>query len=331
MKHLESLRTKFEKDDQFFKEYKNFMEELMEKGYSRKCDGKGLDDRTWYVPPPDVLNHNKGKIRVVFDCSSRYRGISINENLLSGSDLTNQLVEILIRFWVGPVAFMADIQSMFYQVKVPVKQRSFLRFLWWNEGNLDSEITNHEMSVHLFGAVSSPSSSNYALRKAALNNSSWYGNDAVAEIMKNFYVDDLLKSVENEEYAKDLIKRIQKMCSAGGFNLKKFISNYKLVLMSIPENHRRKGVKDADLVNEELPTESAIGVHWNVEKDQLCFKLNLKAGNITRRGMLSTLSSFYDSLGLASPFILRDRKILQDLCQEGLQWDETVSEMYQKK
>ena len=114
MKHLESLRTKFEKDDQFFKEYKNFMEELMEKGYSRKCDGKGLDDRTWYVPPPDVLNHNKGKIRVVFDCSSRYRGISINENLLSGSDLTNQLVEILIRFWVGPVAFMADIQAMFY-------------------------------------------------------------------------------------------------------------------------------------------------------------------------------------------------------------------------
>ena len=47
--------------------------------------------------------------------------------------------------------------------------------------------------------------------------------------------------------------------------------------------------------------------------------------------MLSTLSSFYDPLGLVSPFILRSRKILQDLCQEGLQWDETVSEMYQKK
>ena len=69
--------------------------------------------------------------------------------------------------------------------------------------------------------------------------------------------------------------------------------------MSIPENHRREDVKDADLVNEELPTERALGVHWNVEKDQLCFKLNLKAGNITRRGMLSILSLFYDPLGLA--------------------------------
>ena len=57
------------------------------------------------------------------------------------------------------------------------------------------------------------------------------------------------------------------MCSAGRFNLTKFISSNKLVLMSIPQNHRREGIKDADLVNEELPTERALGVHWNVEKD----------------------------------------------------------------
>ena len=143
-------------------------------------------------------------------------------------------------------------------------------------------------------------------------------------------MDDLLKLVEDEEYAKDIIRKVQNMCSAGRFNLTKFISNNKSVLISIPENHRREGI-DADLVNEELPTESALRVHWNVEKDELHFKLNLKAGNITRRRMLSTLSSFNDPLGLASPFILRGRKMLQDLCQEGLHWDETVSEMNIKK
>ena len=71
-------------------------------------------------------------------------------------------------------------------------------------------------------------------------------------------------------------------------------------------------------------------MHWNLEKDQIRFKLSLKAGNITRRGMLSTLSSFYDPLGLASPFILRGSKILQGLRQEGLQWNKTVSEIYLK-
>ena len=88
------------------------------------------------------------------------------------------------------------------------------------------------------------------MRKAAIDSSSCYGNNAAATKMKNFYVDDLLRSVEDEEYVKDVIKRIRKMCSAGGFNLTKFISNNKLVPMSIPENHRREGGKDANLVNE---------------------------------------------------------------------------------
>ena len=93
------------------------------------------------------------------------------ENLLSGHDLTNELVRVLIRFRVGPVAFMADIQVTFQTVKVSEKQRSkILRFLWWNDGNLDSEIADYEMSIHLFAVVSSPSNSNYALRKAAVNN-----------------------------------------------------------------------------------------------------------------------------------------------------------------
>ena len=148
------------------------------------------------------------------------------------------------------------------------------------------------MCIHLFGAVSSPSSSNYALGKAAADNSSCYGNDATTAIMKNFYVDDLLNSVEDEKYVTDLIRRIQKMFSVSGFNSTKFISNNKLELISIPENHRREGVKDADLVNEDLPTERALGVNRDVEKDQLRFKLNLKADSITRRGILSTLRSF---------------------------------------
>ena len=101
MKRLEFLKRKFEKNYQFFKECKNFMEELKEKGYERKCDGKGPDDKSWYVPHQGVLNHSKGKIRVVFDCSYQYRGTSVNENLLSGPGLTNQLVRVLIRFRAG--------------------------------------------------------------------------------------------------------------------------------------------------------------------------------------------------------------------------------------
>ena len=210
MKRMHSLKKKFEKDEQLYNQYRCFMSDLIDKGYARKCDKKGTEGKTWYVPHHAVFHPRKGKIRVVFDCSSQYKGTSINQNLLSGPDLTNQLVGVLHRFRFEPVAFMADIQAMFYQVRVPENQRSHLRYLWWSESDINSEIVDHEMCVHVFGAVSSPSRSNYALRKTAVENSSHYGSDASETILKNFYVDDLLKSVESEEYAVNLIKRVQK-------------------------------------------------------------------------------------------------------------------------
>ena len=195
-----------------------------------------------------------------------------------------------------PVAFMAAIKSMYYQVMVHESQRSYLRYLWWKEGNINSETVDLEMCVHLFGAVSSPSGCNYALKRTAVDNSSFFVVDASKTIMKNFYVNHLLKSVKSEEYVVDLIKRVKDMCTAGCFNLTNFICNRKNVLMNIPHNHRREGVKDTDLVKEELPTESVLGIYWDIEKDALCFKLNLKEKPRNRRGMLSMLSSFYNPL-----------------------------------
>ena len=117
------------------------------------------------------------------------------------------------------------------------------------------------MCVHLFGAVSSPSSSNYALKRTAVDNSSSFDVDASETVTKNFYVDDLLKSVKSEVYAVDLIKRVKEMCAAGGFDLTKFICNRKNVLVSIHHIHRREGVKETDLVKKKLPTERALGVY----------------------------------------------------------------------
>ena len=45
---------------------------------------------------------------------------------------------------------MADIKSMFYQVKVPEEDTDLLRFLWWPEGDLSREGEEFRMTVHLF-------------------------------------------------------------------------------------------------------------------------------------------------------------------------------------
>ena len=76
--------------------------------------------------------------------------------LYKGPDLTNSLVGVLTRFREDRIAVMADVESMFCQVRVPEEDSSFLRFLWWNDDNMATEAQEYQMLVHLFGAVSSP-------------------------------------------------------------------------------------------------------------------------------------------------------------------------------
>ena len=89
MKCIQPSKKRFERDEQFYSQYKCFMDELIDKGYARKSDCVSPEGRTWYVPHQGVLNSNKGKIRVAFDCISQYKGTSINQNLLSCSDFTS--------------------------------------------------------------------------------------------------------------------------------------------------------------------------------------------------------------------------------------------------
>ena len=42
--------------------------------------------------------------------------------------------------------------------------------------------------------------------------------------------------------------------------------------------------------------------------------------------MLFILSSIFDPIGLVSPFVLKGRKILQQLCEQDVKWDEPVDE-----
>ena len=75
-----------------------------------------------------------------------------------------------------------------------------------------------------------------------------------------------------------------------------------------------------------LPEDKALGFKWNTEKDTLGFTIKLVEKSSRRHGLLSMLSSVYDPLGLAAPFMLKGRQIIQQLCQGKLQWDGQINE-----
>ena len=94
--------------------------------------------------------------------------------------------------------------------------------------------------------------------------------------------------------------------------------------MSVPHDIRAHDLRTLDLSCYFLPVERALGVQWAIESDTLGFQIILKDKSLTRHGILSTICSVYDPLGIAAPFLLNRKKILQDLCRMKIDWDEEI-------
>jgi hypothetical protein len=332
LQRLKSLHKKLTLNPQFHEEYRQFMAILLEKGYAEEVPMDELDrsdGKTWYLPHHGVYHPKKQKLRIVFDCSAKYRGVSLNDVLLQGPDLTTSLVSVLLKFRQEPVAVMADIEKMFYQVNVSRDDRDCLRFYWWPDGNIESTPTVCRMTVHLFGAISSPSCSTFALQQTVHANRDKFDSMIGDVALNNFYVDDLLCSLPTDEMAIQVVKEVTSLCKKGGFRLTKWVSNSRDVLKNIEVQDRAKGLTELDF--DKFPTERALGVLWNVETDNIEFRITPKCCEATRRNILSIVSSVYDPLGIVSPFILPAKILMQDLCRRGMDWDTTLSgsDLYQ--
>ena len=224
MTRLEHLKRKFLKDSKYKEDYIKFMNEVFSRRDAEEAPVLAQNDRVkWYTPHHGVYHPKKNKIRVVFDCSARFKGTSLNDHLLSGPDLTNNLTGVLCRFRRYLYAITCDME-MFHQFVVIETDRDYLRFLWWPNGDTKQEPKEYRMKVHLFGATSSPGCASYGFKYIANEEKEAYPS-ATRFIIHDFYVDDGLASVESAEKAKDLIRGACDICKKGSLRLHKFIAN----------------------------------------------------------------------------------------------------------
>ena len=150
---LNHLKRKLQRDEKYKKQYIMFMEEVIERGDAELVEDGGSKGERWFIPHHGVRHVKKpDKLCVVFDCSARYRETSLNDHLLCGPDMLNNLIGVLIRFRKHPIAVMCDIKKMFHQFHVAEADRNYLRFLWWKQGDLKSQPSEFRIKVHLFGA-----------------------------------------------------------------------------------------------------------------------------------------------------------------------------------
>lgn len=182
----------------------------------------------------------------MFDCSAKYQGVSLNDHLLTGPELTNTLVGVLCQFRKCPVAIMCDIERMFHQFHVKAEDQDYLRFLWWDNGDFQAQPSVYRMRVHLFRAASSPGCANYGLKYVAIRGRGHFNEASIRFIERNFYVDDGLISVFTIDEAIQLVSEARQLCSAGKLRIHKFVSNCQEVLASIPKEECAETVQNQD-------------------------------------------------------------------------------------
>ncbi len=188
MKRYKGLMNRLARDDKYRADYMKFMEDLIDNGHAERVSEQELKTDGWYIPHHGVYHpHKPNKLRVVFDCSAEYAGKSLNKQLLQGPDQMNSLPGVLCRFRKEKYAFACDIEGMFHQVTVRKQDRNYLRFLWSPRADLSSEPHEYRMTVHLFGATSSPGCAMYALKATADKFQEDCGINAANFVRRGFY------------------------------------------------------------------------------------------------------------------------------------------------
>ena len=216
---------------------------------------------------------------------------------MQGPDLVNSLMSVLLRFRKNAIALGADIEAMFYQVRVDPKDKDSLRFLWWPNGDLSKEPNPHRMTVHLLGATSSPCCATFSLRQAAIDfHSIIDSSDVVSAVQNNFYVDDFLSNVHDGKSVQKLINDIKFLLDKAGFRLTKWMSNSETINKSLPEDDRSKSLMIQ--TSDGKRSERVLGVYWNTETDVFYFTICMPWKPRTKRGMLATMNLMFDPLGL---------------------------------
>ena len=173
--------------------------------------------------------------RIVNDCEAKGCGYSLNDHVIQRPDLTYSLMGVLLSFCQGDMAFISDVEAMFMQVKVNQNHRDVLRFLWFEDHNIDAPSATYRMTSDLFGSVWSPIYANFALQSTPEEFRDECPDKVTKTLNRSFDADDCLKSRNGMEETTHLATQLLDLLAKSGFNLTKWVPNEPDLLKAIPQ------------------------------------------------------------------------------------------------
>ncbi|KAL0822355.1 hypothetical protein ABMA28_004450 [Loxostege sticticalis] len=324
LSRFNKLEQRFERQPTLRVEYAQCLQEYLAMGHmERVTDPADCDITPYYIPHHCVVKKNATttKCRVVFDASCKTTsGRSLNDNLLIGQKLHQDVPEVLLRFRLNKIVFTADIKMMYRYINLRLQDRDFQRILWRN--SISDPIEEYRLCTVTFGVASSPFLALRTLRQLALDEAKSFPR-ASQVLLTSVFVDDVVSGADTLPEALALQRELTAICKAGTFELRKWTSNNSEFLSHI--KHDNSHQDDAHILSA-LDSDSSVkvlGLKWNPTTDSFSYQVESPTQNCTKRIMLSEISKIYDPLGFLSPIILFAKHLIQLLWVAGTGWDES--------
>ena len=132
------IENRLSKNMKLKADYTAFIKELIDLGHLEFAPSDEVHKPTGkfaYLPHHAVFKESSTttKLRVVFGGSAQRDKISLNNSLLVGPMIQDDIFAILLRFRTHKVALSADVAKMYRQIALAKPHQDFYRILWrWN-------------------------------------------------------------------------------------------------------------------------------------------------------------------------------------------------------
>ncbi|XP_060867718.1 uncharacterized protein LOC132942989 [Metopolophium dirhodum] len=311
------LERKLSSDEDLYNTYRKFMLDYESLSHMTLAEGPGQ-----YFIPHHAIQKSEGdsvKLRVVFDASAKcHSGVSLNQCLLVGPKLQQDIVDVLIGFRVHKVAFTTDICKMYRQIEVLPQYRGY-QYILWRESP-QASLKEYTLNTVTYGVNSAPYLALRVLRYIADTECESFP-DVKGALRHQTYMDDICVGAESLEAAKTLQLNLINTLARSGLELKKWASNTPELL----EHLRPEDCSGNPLAFEQNDaTHVVLGMRWNHDQDYFSFGINSFKMIPTKRGVLSMIARIIDPLGLLAPATFYAKSIMQRVWVAQISWDDQL-------
>ena len=321
-------------------------EKLRSRGFVQSIDSLPPEERAaanqegFFIPWRTVESGSLSTpLRMVFDASAKTSsGFSLNCTLAKGTNMLADMINLLVRFRVGPFAFSADISMAYNCVKLAVEHLRYHKYLWVENLDPTGQIIEMVVRTLIYGVKSAGNQTMVAFKVTAEE------GRRIEELAESGGPDCLEDSSYMDDIFSSFMRAMKRAAAIKGLDQTLEISKMAVKAYTL------SGEPPSEEVSADGQFVSLVGYLWDSKEDTIHLDIKplffgkkkrgrlppLVEGDVrealkpkfTRREMCGKVAGVYDPLGLATPVTAKLKSDLREVVKINGEWDDLIDEKF---